>query len=86
MTACNVGDIKLKNVSMVDYVENYDDVYFTTLNLEKNTCKDFNYQYYPTEVNTKLTFSDRLNAVADAILNLGSATATTNATCGLCPN
>lgn len=85
MTVCNTGDIKLTSVSLVDHIQNFNDVIFSTLNLLKNTCRNFVFDYYPTQANAQLTFSDTLTATAQAILNLGTATATVSATCGLCP-
>ena len=86
MFVCNTGNIKLKTVSLGDYIENYDDIYFNTTNLDKNVCREFHHNYYPSVANAQLTFSDTFTAIAWAILNLGNATATVNATCGLCPN
>ena len=85
ITVCNQGNIKLKNILLTDHIENHDDVNFSLDELGVGVCHDFDYNYYPNQVNTELTFRDTLNGSADAILDLGHVTASTSAVCGLCP-
>jgi hypothetical protein len=87
-SVCNTGNIRLKNLQLVDdlgTVDSGDDFVFNVASLDKSTCQQYSGSYYPTSTASDYVFSDTVDVVATVALNLGTVNATATATCPLCP-
>lgn len=84
---CNTGNIRLKNVHLVDdmgTVDSNDDFVFNVASLNKNTCQGYSSSYYPTSTTPDYVFSDTVDVTATVALNLGTVNASDTAVCPLC--
>ncbi len=86
-SVCNTGNIRLKNVQLVDDLgtgDVGDDFVFSVASLNKNTCQDYSSSYYPSSTTPDYVFSDTVNVDATVALDLGTVNASVTATCPLC--
>ena len=86
-SVCNTGNIRLKNVQLVDDMgtgDTGDDFVFNVASLNKNTCQQYSSSYYPSSTTSDYVFSDTVNVGATIALNLGTQNASATATCPLC--